>query len=396
MNANFYNTMLLGLFLTIMLFPVMALAEMNDEGNTASPPKKKTLNTCWDTLNTSESPEKNWGTYYDPKGVFCGDYDCFKILGFCYEDWGKTPPTTKEITQSYRRMGRVWHPDKNTMTGAKERFVKINKAYEVLTDPTLRKEYDYMRERPDEYYHKYGSTVLFAYAPKSDTIGVVVFLLILASIASWYMQKARWQQIADRVIEAAVEGLGPREGGSSQSIEVREKALAISQKKEEANNQEAKSNGKEKKPKGPKLTKKELKDQANEALRPIIVDLVNEMKDFGAGFHQPTWRDIFIIKMLKWPVAIVTATTWQLKYLYRRAKHLPLNEEERETLTRRAVGHIAWEAATDEDREEMVTMDLWITENMEEWRELQEVRQLSAGDQKKYNRWKKKQGGKVE
>eukprot|EP00560_Eucampia_antarctica_P000070 CAMPEP_0197832938 /NCGR_PEP_ID=MMETSP1437-20131217/17015_1 /TAXON_ID=49252 ORGANISM="Eucampia antarctica, Strain CCMP1452" /NCGR_SAMPLE_ID=MMETSP1437 /ASSEMBLY_ACC=CAM_ASM_001096 /LENGTH=426 /DNA_ID=CAMNT_0043436619 /DNA_START=63 /DNA_END=1343 /DNA_ORIENTATION=- len=412
--------------LTLMLLPLMALSQATttDDNDSSSNlknksssddnnvvPKKTTtapiVGTCWDTLNTNEPPEENWGTYYDPKGIFCGDYDCFRILGFCYEEWGKTPPTTKQITQSYRKMGRVWHPDKNTMKGAKERFVKINKAYEVLTDATLRKEFDYMRERPDEYYYKYGSNVLFAYAPKSDTIGVVAFLLLLASVAAWYMQKARWQQIADRVISAAVEGLGPREGGSAQSIEVREQAVIIAQNRKEGATDEKdvsalstskadSINGKEKKPKGPKLTKKELKEQANEELRPVIVELVNDMKDFGAGFHQPTWRDILVLKMAKWPVSIFFATVWQLKYFYRRTRKSALNEEEREVLTRRAVGDIAWEAATDEDRQEMVTMDLWITDKLEEWRELQEVRQLSAGDQKRYNRWKKKQGSKVE
>ena len=243
--------------------------------------------------------------------------------------------------------------------------------------------------------------MLFHYAPKSDTLAVIVILLVLASVASWFMQKARWQQIADRVIRAAVEGSGPREGGSAQSIEVREKAETImkERKEKESKSTAAKSStttGKEKKTKGAKLTKKEMKEMANEELRPIIVELVNEMKDFGAGFHQPTWKDILIIKMAKWPYFLFTAIVWQVKYMYRRFRKLELNEEERQVLTQRAVGHIAWEAASDEDREEMVKLDLWVTENLEEWRELQEVRQLSAGDQKRYNRWKKKQGSKIE
>lgn len=387
--------------ISLFLIPMLAFAENSDGENAKTATPKKTVETCWDTLNTSEAPEKNWGTYYDPKGVFCGDYDCYRILGFCYDEWGRKPPTTRELTQSYRRIGRVWHPDKNKMEGAEDRFAKINKAYQVLTDITLRKEYDYMRERPDEYYHKYGSTVLFHYAPKSDTLAVIVILLVLASVASWFMQKARWQQIADRVIRAAVEGSGPREGGSAQSIEVREKAETImkERKEKESKSTAAKSStttGKEKKTKGAKLTKKEMKEMANEELRPIIVELVNEMKDFGAGFHQPTWKDILIIKMAKWPYFLFTAIVWQVKYMYRRFRKLELNEEERQVLTQRAVGHIAWEAASDEDREEMVKMDLWVTENLEEWRELQEVRQLSAGDQKRYNRWKKKQGSKIE
>lgn len=87
------------------------------------------------TSTTAEKPEKkkyeipldekdiDWGTFYDPKGVFCGDYDCYKILGFDYTTFHVKKPSLKEITQSYRALSRAWHPDKNKRKGAKERFV---------------------------------------------------------------------------------------------------------------------------------------------------------------------------------------------------------------------------------------------------------------------------------
>ena len=65
----------------------------------------------------------NRGTYYDPKKHFCGDSDCYKILGFNFETWGRNPPSIKDITQSYRKLSRRWHPDKNKDKGAKGRFV---------------------------------------------------------------------------------------------------------------------------------------------------------------------------------------------------------------------------------------------------------------------------------
>ena len=48
------------------------------------------------------------GSYYDPSNIFCGQYDCYKILGFDYESWGKSPPNKKELTQSYRQMSKTW------------------------------------------------------------------------------------------------------------------------------------------------------------------------------------------------------------------------------------------------------------------------------------------------
>jgi DnaJ domain len=65
----------------------------------------------------------DWGSYYDPQNVFCGKYDCYKILGFDYEEFGKEKPDTKVITKRYRSLSREWHPDKSKHKDAKERFV---------------------------------------------------------------------------------------------------------------------------------------------------------------------------------------------------------------------------------------------------------------------------------
>jgi DnaJ domain len=64
--------------------------------------------------------KQTWGTYYDPKGQFCGQYDCYSIFGFDYEQGS---PDEKEIIKRYRRLGRKWHPDKSKHPQAKERFV---------------------------------------------------------------------------------------------------------------------------------------------------------------------------------------------------------------------------------------------------------------------------------
>lgn len=64
----------------------------------------------------------DWGTYYDPKNVFCGKYDCYGILGFDYESFDREKPTQKQITKRYRALSRHWHPDKSKHPEAKERF----------------------------------------------------------------------------------------------------------------------------------------------------------------------------------------------------------------------------------------------------------------------------------
>lgn len=77
-----------------------------------------------DTFNAQDHTD--WGSYYDPQNVFCGKYDCYSILGFDYEEFGRTPPDTKVITKRYRSLSREWHPDKSKHKDAKERFVVCN------------------------------------------------------------------------------------------------------------------------------------------------------------------------------------------------------------------------------------------------------------------------------
>lgn len=50
-----------------------------------------------------------------------------------------------DIKQAYRRLAKKYHPDKNKKKGGDEmkeiqdRYMKIHKAYEILSDPNLKK-----------------------------------------------------------------------------------------------------------------------------------------------------------------------------------------------------------------------------------------------------------------
>ncbi len=66
--------------------------------------------------------------------------DYYKILGVSEN------ATTDEIKKAFRRLARQWHPDRNPSKEAEEKFKEINEAYQVLSDPEKRKEYDAMRK----------------------------------------------------------------------------------------------------------------------------------------------------------------------------------------------------------------------------------------------------------
>lgn len=269
----------------------------------------------------------------------------------------------------------------------------IAKAYEILTNKDKRAEYDHFRDRPDEYFVKYGSSVLYSYVPKSDAHIIVIFFLTAGSLFTYFAQKNKWQTIANHLVKAAVEDLSPREGGSTESIEIRGKALAIlAEKKGEKGEKQSNGTSTEKKKKGPKMTGREKKEKEWDELRPICITLVNEIDDFGAGFRKPTFQDLLVVKMVKWPYYLTTSLLWWSKYALRRLRKFEINDEEREVLTKNAVGEVTWVAVSDEERKKMLTLDLWVTENLVEWREEQEMKLagLSANKMKQIKKMRKK------
>ena len=198
------------------------------------------------------------------------------------------------------------------------------------------------------------------------------------------------------MVKASTEDWSPREGGSKESTEIREKALAIlAEKKNEqigAIETNGTSNG-EKKKKSPKLTPREKKEKEWDELRPICIELVTKIEDFGAGFRKPTLQDLLVVRMVKWPYFMMNSTLWWSKYALRRLRKMELNDEEREVLTKNTIGEVAWIAVSDEERAKLLTLELWkSTDALVEWKEEQEFKRsgLSMTKMKQLKKMRKK------
>ena len=62
--------------------------------------------------------------------------DFYQILGL------QKGADTKEIKSGYRKMAKKYHPDANPGVDTTEKFQEINRAYEILNNPDLKKKYD--------------------------------------------------------------------------------------------------------------------------------------------------------------------------------------------------------------------------------------------------------------
>lgn len=62
--------------------------------------------------------------------------DYYEVLGVSHDETGV------EIRRAFRKLAMQYHPDRNKEPDAEKKFKDINEAYQVLSDPAKRQQYD--------------------------------------------------------------------------------------------------------------------------------------------------------------------------------------------------------------------------------------------------------------
>mmetsp|Transcript_35223 Transcript_35223/g.59690 ORF Transcript_35223/g.59690 Transcript_35223/m.59690 type:complete len:118 (+) Transcript_35223:2487-2840(+) len=106
------------------------------------------------------------------------------------------------IKKAFRKLSPS-HPDKYKGDDAAEKFQEIANAYEILSDETTRKDYDYVRENPHDMYvyAKYGAYRMRKLSQRHSVWHVVGITMILATLAHylyWWQEYHKYREYALR------------------------------------------------------------------------------------------------------------------------------------------------------------------------------------------------------
>lgn len=217
---------------------------------------------------------------HDPWKKFCGATLCYDVLEVS-EDANEDA-----IKKSYRKLAREWHPDKNPEKGAREKFLKIAKAYEVLSTEGERKKYDHLMSHPEEYVKLYGEYYFKIVAPPSDVTFVVLFLLVVMSAIHYMALLQKKDEYNAKLIKLCVENKGPTSGGTVETEAVNQSALK----------RFTSAKGK------PVKSSKSLKD--DEGFKATVEAVLAEE---NLLLLQPTFRDTIGFKILLFPITFATS-----------------------------------------------------------------------------------------
>ncbi|XP_071956689.1 dnaJ homolog subfamily C member 25-like [Antedon mediterranea] len=299
------------------------------------------------------------------EGLYCGKQNCYDVLNISRD------ATKGEISKSYRRLARVYHPDKYKGKDGEKKFISISNAYEILKEEDSRQDYDYMLDNPDELYRNYYRYYRRKVVPKVDPKIVVTVTITVVSLIQYYVWWARYNEAISQIMMVPKYRLKAMEMASSQG-------LLSKQKKKD------------------KRTKEEIKEEENEILRKIV----EENADIRGVYCKPSVVDVLWVQLFIFPYYIYQYIVWYIRWIWRfNIKKVEYGDEEKKYLIRRhlKVSQGQFDAIPDEQKEVYFEREAWILDNFKVLKEElveEEKRKLANNSKyKMYRRYMKNKGG---
>lgn len=266
--------------------------------------------------------------------LFCGQGNCYEILNVPRNS------TKAEIRRSYRQLSAENHPDSfPNDEKKKEKFQKIVDAYEALKDDKKRAQYDDFLDNPGKYWDYLVRNSKEVYAPKSNTILVLIGLLCIMNIVHWFNMNHSYRQTLQRMKE-------------SQDFKRQVTQLI-------------------------KSKKAKTKEEA-EAMIDINV----------VGLEEPHWRKLIIFKMVQVPRDIGKLAAWKARWIFSyKIRKLEYSEEDKLYLIQQNLGLDDSDMAklTDKEKKEYIEKEIWDKEKAEDFLRLKriELNRMGKGKKKK-------------
>lgn len=265
--------------------------------------------------------------------LYCKTDNCYDLLGI------KRSATKSEVRRAFRKLSSEVHPDKNPNNEqALETFRKLNSAYEALIDDDKRRKYNDFLDNPAKHWDYLVQNEQFVYAPKSNVLFVIVFLIAVSTGLHWLNMNYTYHSTIQKMKE---------------SVEYKRQVAKLMK-----SNKEVKT-----------------KEQAEKL---IDLDIV--------GLKKPDWRDLFVFKLVEVPKFLFAKAKVNVKWfvdykvrkleytdedkLYLIAKNLMLSDEEVQKLSPKK-------------KDEYLKKELWQKEKADEFLRLKRIEDNRLGKTKK-------------
>uniref|UniRef100_A0A7E4V8R4 J domain-containing protein n=1 Tax=Panagrellus redivivus TaxID=6233 RepID=A0A7E4V8R4_PANRE len=303
------------------------------------------------------------------RGLYCGYEDCYDVIGISRDNF-----TKPELSKLYRKLARVYHPDrvkdKSKVEESEVIFRLITTAYETLKDDETRKYYDYYLDHPEERYYNYYQYYRMA-APKVDVRYVIVGTILFISTIQYLSAVQKHSE--------ALSYANTQPKFRNQAMEIaRERGLL------------------EFDPKTGKIKKKQKTGVDPDK---IISSIIEENINVSGGYKPASLKNTLLWVIITSPLYF---PQWAMKrgsLAYRQYKDLELTHEDKVYLIRRNLDMSAdqFEALDADEVKEYFELKLWIPEAYTEYKKKKEVeekeRLASSGRYKQYKRFMRRNAG---